>query len=98
MLVFWKENLVFLAVPKTGTTAIEGALSPYAAMVLRDPPQIKHARYIGTAGSCSRCLKRRVERILILSRSFATPLSGFQAGIGTATGTLLSGKKTAPET
>jgi hypothetical protein len=43
MLVFWKENLVFLAVPKTGTTAIEGALSPYAAMVLRDPPQIKHA-------------------------------------------------------
>lgn len=43
MLVFWKENLVFLAVPKTGTTAIEGALSPKAAMVLRDPPQIKHA-------------------------------------------------------
>ncbi|MFT4706268.1 MAG: hypothetical protein ACJAXK_002676 [Yoonia sp.] len=43
MLVFWKENLVFLAVPKTGTTAIEGALAPRAAMVLRDPPQIKHA-------------------------------------------------------
>ncbi|MFT6535905.1 MAG: hypothetical protein ACJAQU_000802 [Loktanella salsilacus] len=43
MLVFWKENLVFLAVPKTGTTAIEGALGPKAAMVLRDPPTIKHA-------------------------------------------------------
>ena len=43
MLVFWKENLVFLAVPKTGTTAIEGALAPHAAMVLRDPPHIKHA-------------------------------------------------------
>lgn len=43
MLVFWKENLVFLAVPKTGTTAIEGALAPRAAMVLRDPPTIKHA-------------------------------------------------------
>ena len=43
MLVFWKENLVFLAVPKTGTTALEGALSPYAAMVLRNPPEIKHA-------------------------------------------------------
>ena len=42
MLVFWKENLVFLAVPKTGTTAIEGALAPRAAMVLRDPPTIKH--------------------------------------------------------
>ncbi|MBS1303742.1 gamma-glutamyl kinase [Loktanella sp. SALINAS62] len=43
MLVFWKQNLVFLAVPKTGTTAIEGALAPKAAMVLHDPPTIKHA-------------------------------------------------------
>ncbi|MFZ3583489.1 gamma-glutamyl kinase [Loktanella sp. DJP18] len=43
MLVFWKENLVILAVPKTGTTALEGALAPKAAMVLRDPPTIKHA-------------------------------------------------------
>ncbi len=43
MLVFWKENLVFLAVPKTGTTAIEGALAPLASMVLRDPPILKHS-------------------------------------------------------
>ena len=43
MLVFWKENLVLLAVPKTGTTALEGALAPRAAMVLRDPPTLKHA-------------------------------------------------------
>lgn len=43
MLVFWKENLIFLAVPKTGTTALEGALAPKAAMVLREPPQLKHA-------------------------------------------------------
>lgn len=43
MLVFWKENLVFLAVPKTGTTAIEGALAPRASMVLRDPPILKHS-------------------------------------------------------
>ncbi|WP_108388075.1 gamma-glutamyl kinase [Yoonia sediminilitoris] len=43
MLVFWKENLVLLAVPKTGSTAIEGALAPRASMVLRDPPQLKHA-------------------------------------------------------
>lgn len=42
MLVFWKENLVFLAVPKTGTTAIEGALAPQAAVVFRDPPILKH--------------------------------------------------------
>lgn len=43
MLVFWDERLVFLAVPKTGTTALEGALAPRASMVLRDPPQLKHS-------------------------------------------------------
>ena len=43
MLVFWEEKLVFLAVPKTGTTAIEGALAPRASMVLRHPPQLKHS-------------------------------------------------------
>ncbi|MCC7321718.1 MAG: gamma-glutamyl kinase [Rubellimicrobium sp.] len=42
MLVFWKERLVVLAVPKTGTTALEGALAPRAALVLRDPPTVKH--------------------------------------------------------
>jgi hypothetical protein len=60
VLVFWKEALVFLAVPKTGTTALEGALAPRASMVLRDPPILKHtpvyryrrflAPYFGTAG------------------------------------------------
>ncbi|ROU03931.1 sulfotransferase family 2 domain-containing protein [Histidinibacterium lentulum] len=43
MLVFWKEKLVFLAVPKTGTTALEGALAPRASMVIRDPPELKHS-------------------------------------------------------
>lgn len=43
MLVFWKEKLIFLAVPKTGTTAIEGALAPKAALVVREPPLLKHA-------------------------------------------------------
>jgi hypothetical protein len=42
VLVFWNERLVLLAVPKTGTTALEGALAPRAAMVLRDPPRLKH--------------------------------------------------------
>lgn len=43
MLVFWDEKLVFLATPKTGTTAIEGALSPRADIILRGPPQLKHS-------------------------------------------------------
>ncbi len=43
MLIFHGAALVFLAVPKTGTTAIEAALAPRASMVLRDPPILKHA-------------------------------------------------------
>lgn len=43
MLVFWKEKLVFLSVPKTGTTAYQTALAPHATMVVTDPPELKHA-------------------------------------------------------
>ena len=43
MLVFWTEKLVFLSVPKTGTTALETALAPKAAMVISNPPELKHA-------------------------------------------------------
>jgi hypothetical protein len=40
---FAKERLVLLAVPKTGTTAWQMALAPHASMVVRDPPELKHA-------------------------------------------------------
>jgi hypothetical protein len=43
VLVFYKERLAFLSVPKTGTTAYETALAPRADLVLRDPPMLKHA-------------------------------------------------------
>lgn len=43
MLVFYKERLAFLSVPKTGTTAYEKALAPRADMVISDPPMLKHA-------------------------------------------------------
>lgn len=43
MLVFAKEQLVILAVPKTGTSALSAALAPRAAMVLRGPSSMKHA-------------------------------------------------------
>ncbi len=42
MLVFPKAGLVLLAAPKTATTAIESALAPQAAVVLRNPPELKH--------------------------------------------------------
>lgn len=43
MLMFWKEKLVFLSVPKTGTTAYEKALGARADMAVSDPPELKHA-------------------------------------------------------
>lgn len=43
MLVFSKQKLVFLSVPKTGSTAYQAALAPLASMVVSDPPELKHA-------------------------------------------------------
>jgi hypothetical protein len=43
MLVFSPQRLVLLAVPKTGSTALEAALTPLASMVVRSPPELKHA-------------------------------------------------------
>lgn len=47
MLVFFKERLAYLAVPKTGTTALERALHRKASAVLRDPPGLKHTNARG---------------------------------------------------
>lgn len=43
MIVFYDERLVFLSVPKTGTTAWQRALLSRADIVISDPPQLKHA-------------------------------------------------------
>lgn len=43
MLVFSAAKLVFLSVPKTGSTAYEAALRAYASMVVSAPPELKHA-------------------------------------------------------
>ena len=42
MLVFIAQKLVFLAMPKTGTTAIEAAMDPWADAVFRTPSGLKH--------------------------------------------------------
>ena len=41
MLVFYKERLAFLAVPKTGSTAYHTALRDRADLVVTDPPDLK---------------------------------------------------------
>jgi len=43
LLVFSRQNLVLLSVPKTGSTAYEAALAPHAALVISAPPELKHA-------------------------------------------------------
>ena len=42
MLIFWKQRLVFLATPKTGSTSIETALESMAHVVISRPPELKH--------------------------------------------------------
>lgn len=41
--MFSSARLVFLSVPKTGSTAYEKALLPVASMVISAPPELKHA-------------------------------------------------------
>ncbi|WP_291726856.1 gamma-glutamyl kinase [Leisingera sp. F5] len=43
MMIFFKERLVLLSVPKTGTTAFQAALRNRADLVISDPPELKHA-------------------------------------------------------
>ena len=42
MLIFLKPRIVLLSVPKTGTTALEQALSDRAEIAFRGRPEIKH--------------------------------------------------------
>ena len=42
MLIFLDQNLVFLAVPKAGSTAFEAALRPFASIEVRSPPNHRH--------------------------------------------------------
>ncbi|WP_316013212.1 gamma-glutamyl kinase [Roseobacter sp. HKCCA0434] len=44
MLISLKARVAYLAVPKTGSTAIEAALAPHCDVVLSGHPQLKHMR------------------------------------------------------
>lgn len=47
MIFLHKANLVILSQPKTGTTALEAALSARASIVANKPPELKHMSYRG---------------------------------------------------
>ncbi|MGD9917846.1 MAG: hypothetical protein AB7U46_07485 [Paenirhodobacter sp.] len=42
MLIFWEQRLVFLATPKAGSSAVEAALEPLAAVAMQRPAPLKH--------------------------------------------------------
>lgn len=58
MLVFWEQRLVFLATPKTGSTAIETALESLAEVAILRPPALKHT----TVGRYRRFLGPMLEK------------------------------------
>lgn len=47
MIFLHKARLVILSQPKTGTTALEAALSPRASISVSKPPELKHMSYRG---------------------------------------------------
>lgn len=58
MMVFQKENLVFFAIPKTGTTALEAALAHRATIIIADPPNAKHM----TPATFTRVIRPLIQR------------------------------------
>lgn len=47
MMIFFNKRLAYLAVPKTGTSALERALGAKASTIFRDPPGLKHTNARG---------------------------------------------------
>lgn len=47
MIFLHKARLLILSQPKTGTTALETALTPRASIVVSKPPELKHISYRG---------------------------------------------------
>lgn len=74
MLVFWKARLVLLAVPKTGTTALEHALLPYADTAILNPPQQKHCTVRRYRNQLQKFFEQRGQRKLELMAVVREPI------------------------
>jgi hypothetical protein len=75
MLVFWKARLVLLAVPKTGTTALEAALLPHADTAILNPPRQKHCTVRRYRNQLQPFFEQRGERPLELVAVVREPVS-----------------------
>jgi hypothetical protein len=74
MLVFWKARLVLLAVPKTGTTALEQALLAHADTAILNPPQQKHCTVRRYRNQLQKFFEQRGQRQLELMAVVREPV------------------------
>jgi hypothetical protein len=74
MMVFWKARLVLLAVPKTGSTALEAAFLPHADAAFLHPPGLKHCPLRRWEGQVSRIFDRDGDRPLETMAVMREPL------------------------
>lgn len=74
MLVFWKERLVLLAVPKTGTTALEAALAPHADAAILNPPGLKHCTVRKWRRECADFFEQKGRRPMRLVATMREPV------------------------
>lgn len=79
MLVFWKARLVLLAVPKTGTTALEQALLPYADTAIMNPPQQKHCTVRRYKNQLQKFFEQRGQRELELMAVVREPVGWLES-------------------
>ncbi|PRY26980.1 hypothetical protein CLV78_1011086 [Aliiruegeria haliotis] len=75
MMIFWEAGLVLLAVPKTGTQAVEAALAADADIVIRNPPVQKHMPLRGYRRSIQPLFSdadtRRLETVAVIREPVA---------------------------
>lgn len=79
MLVFWKARLVLLAVPKTGTTALEQALLPFADAAILNPPQQKHCTVKRYRNQLQKFFEQRGQRELEIMAVVREPVDWLES-------------------
>ncbi len=94
MLVFWKEKLVMLAVPKTGTTALEAALTPLADTAILNPPGHKHVSVQRYRNLLAGFFEQRGNRPMDTMAVVREPVSWLESWYRYRTRSQLAGKAT----
>lgn len=97
MMIFYRERLAFLAVPKTGTSALERALGSRASAVFRDPPGIKHTNARGFENKYRKLFERNDSKPLETMAIMRDPLEWLGSWFRYRQRSALSGHKNSTE-